>query len=127
MTLRHITLLLSTLLCAACSKAKPTADAVCTQLVAAGVATNCVVKQPGGIGAAADKAMDFDLAHDAKGQVLTFRSEADFKATIGAFDAAAVLAGKHRYGSESALTFVQLNAQTPDAVGDKAKAVVDGL
>lgn len=110
-------------------KSKPSAGAVCSQLEAAGVASNCKNAEPRGIGAAAAERVTFDISdgRGEDGQVLRFEKDSDFKATVAAFDAAAALAGRHRYGAESALIFVQLNSGTSTELGSKAKAVVEGL
>lgn len=114
------------LLAFGCAK-KPTAKAVCEKLVTAGVATACWTEPPGGLGAGALEHVVFDIPGGKTGQVLTFDKASDYTATVAAFDAAAVLAGRHRYGSESALTFVQLNSETPAELGTNAKTVVDAL
>lgn len=118
-------------LCAlgACDKLspKPTAMAVCKQLEAKKVASKCKADKPGGIGAAAVERVVFDLPHGETGQVLRFDDDRAFHAADDAFAAASVLAGRHRYGKKSAGIFVQLNSETDDKVGAKAKAVVDGL
>jgi len=59
--------------------------------------------------------------------VLRFAKESDYTATVKAFDAMAVLAGRHRYGSEGALIFVQMNSATPSEVGAKAEQLVKAL
>lgn len=109
--------------------AKPSAVEVCGKLEAAGVARGCRADAPGGIGAAARDRAVFDLPSPAgaTGQVLTFGKASDYTATVQAFDAAAVLAGRHRYGSESARVFVQMNAEASEELGAKARAVVSGL
>ncbi|HEY4158501.1 MAG TPA: hypothetical protein VGM29_10400 [Polyangiaceae bacterium] len=114
----------------ACGKAKPTAQTVCAQLATSGVAANCKDGGPaGGLGSAASEYVVFDLPSvpGETGQVLRFEKPSDYAATVKAFDAAAVLAGRHRYGSESALIFVQLNSKASSDVGAKADAIVKGL
>lgn len=61
------------------------------------------------------------------GQVLRFAKSSDYEATVKAFDAAAVLAGRHRYGSSKALIFVQLNSEASSDVGAKAEGIVNAL
>lgn len=111
-------------------KSKPGALDVCRKLEADGVAARCELTQErGGLVGAAKERVNFDIPSNPgnKGQVLTFNSENDLDATTKGFDAAAMLAGRHRYANRSALVFVQLNSETNDATGSKAKAVVDGL
>jgi hypothetical protein len=109
-------------------KAGPSAAEVCSRLEAQGVATGCKAEAPAGLGAAAAERVTFSLPGKAVGgQVLKFSAASDYDATVKAFDAAAALAGRHRYGSEGAKVFVQLNAETPAELGDKARAVVAGL
>lgn len=117
------------LLLVGCSKPQIPASDVCTKLVAAGVASNCKTEPPGGLGAAASEHVVFDLPSvpGKTGQVLRFDKASDYEATSKAFDAAAVLAGRHRYGSASALIYVQLHSGAPADVGAKAAAVVAGL
>jgi hypothetical protein len=111
-----------------CAK-KPSAGDVCSKLEAAQVATGCKADAPAGLGAAAKERVVFDLPSvpGKTGQVLTFDTTENFDATVKAFDAAAVLAGRHRYNNPKKLVFVQLNSETPDATGLAAKAIVDGL
>jgi len=113
---------------AACHS-KPTAAGVCGKLVAAGVAANCKSGTPGGLGAAASEQAVFDLPSvpGETGQVLRFDKSSDFEATTKAYDAVAVLAGRHRYGSSAALIFVQLNSGASTDIGAKAEAVVNAL
>lgn len=126
MPLSRSLLVAVSLLAFGCGK-KPTAMAVCEKLVVAGVAANCEAKPPGGLGAAALEHVVFDIPGGKTGQVMTFDKASDYTATTKAYDAAAVLAGRHRYGSESALTFVQLNSETPAELGTNAKTVVEAL
>jgi hypothetical protein len=107
--------------------AKPSAMSVCTKLGAAGVATECKSESPSGLGAAARERVVFNIPGGATGQVLAFDKSSDYDATVKAFDAAATLAGRHRYGSASALVFVQLNAETAQSLGTNAKLVVEEL
>jgi hypothetical protein len=116
------------LLLAAC-KGKPTALAVCEKISAVGAGANCRADKPGGLGSAAKEKAVFDVpgVKDATGQVLNFDKASDYSATVKAFDAMAALAGRFRYGSESALIFVQMNSETPPEVGAKAEKVVSDL
>lgn len=126
--LKHVTVIALVGL-AACSK-KPAALDVCKKLETASVARNCKLNsERGGLVATAKEKAVFDLVApaDKTGQVLTFGSEGDLDATVKAFQAAAVLAGRHRYASTSALVFVQLNSDATEAEGSAAKGVVDGL
>jgi hypothetical protein len=111
---------------AGCAK-RPTAVATCEKLAAAGVATGCRAGSLGvGLVAAASERVEFSIAESNKtGQA--FASAADYESTIKAFDGAAELAGRHRYGSPSALIFVQLNSEASPESGNAAKRVVDGL
>jgi hypothetical protein len=114
-------------LVAGCSKG-PTAAEVCTRLEAAGAAQGCKAELPGGIGAAAAERATFTVPGQTYGgQVLRFGSGSDYDATIKAFDAAAALAGRHRYGSAGARIFVQLNSETPEDTAAKARTVVGAL
>lgn len=108
---------------------KPTAGDVCKRLVEAGVAANCRQEQPRALTALATEKFDFDLPSvpGKTGQVMSFKDARDYNDTSEKFRAAAVLAGPHRYGSEKALIFLQMNDTAPPALGAKAKAVVDGL
>lgn len=112
-----------------CKAARPTALEVCAKLVESGVAGGCKAEAPGGINVAAAEKAVFDLPSvpGETGQVLRFEKSSDYEATTKAYDAMAVLAGRHRYGSEKALIFVQLNSQASSEIGAKADAVVKGL
>jgi hypothetical protein len=114
----------------ACQRERPQAKSVCDKLVAAGVATNCKDGGPAdGLMAAAAERYVFDLPSvpDETGQVARFDKASDYDATVKAFDAMAALAGRHRYGSERALIFVQLNSKASAEIGAKAAAVVSSL
>ena len=107
-----------------------TASGVCEQLVAVGVGAKCRPGgRPGALGAAAAEYVVFDLPAlpGRTGQVLRFNTPADYAASVDAFASAAIIAGRHRYGSEHGLIFVQLSNEASTATGDKAKAVVAGL
>jgi hypothetical protein len=122
-------LLLASIALLSCSK-KPDAMTVCKKLGDAGAADPSTCKAEasnGGLAAAALERVIFDIPGGKPGQVVTFDKTSDYRATVAAFDAAASLAGRHRYGSESALVFVQLNFAADPAAAAKAKAVVDSL
>lgn len=123
-------LVATVVLLSGCGTAKPTASDVCKALEAKGVAKGCTVTaERGGLVGAAKERVNFVLAEDAekKGQVLSFGTAGELESTTKAFEAAAVLAGRHRYASTKALIFVQMNAEASDGAGATAKAVVDGL
>jgi hypothetical protein len=126
--MRHLPLftLVLALFTAGC---KPTAASVCTKLEEAGVAAGCIPKTPGGIGAGAKEATDFQLPSvpGKGGSTYSFDNDAQYEATVKNFESFAGLAGPHRYGNPKARIFVQLTKDTPTAVGVKAKAVVDAL
>jgi hypothetical protein len=111
-----------------CSK-RPSAADVCKKLEASGVAASCRTDSPNGLGAAASEKVSFDLPSvpGKTGAVFGFASADSYKSTTGAFEGAAMLAGPHRYGSEKALIFVQMNSGATPDVGGKAKAVVEAL
>jgi hypothetical protein len=91
--------------------------------------TGCKEDKPGGLAAAATSNYVFDLA-DPRGrtcQILGFKSENDLDATVKAFDAAAALAGPHRYPNKKRLLFVQCNSDMPAADGKKIEAALAGL
>jgi hypothetical protein len=103
--------------------------AACKKLEAAGAAANCRAGQPKMLTALATEVAEFDLPGVAgkNGQVMSFKDSRDYNDTSEKFRAAAMLAGPHRYGSEKALIFAQLNDKAPPALGAKAKAVIDEL
>jgi hypothetical protein len=112
--------LASIIVLSACSS-KPTAASVCTKLEAAGVAKNCRPEVPKVINARASEEAVFDLPAPAgkTGHVLAFAKAEDYAATVKAYEAAALLAGSHRYGSEKALIFVQLNSDASSTACEK--------
>ena len=107
----------------------PTASEVCKKLESAGVAKGCKQTVPSAMNARAKEEYVFDLiAPKGKtGHVLGFEKTDDYDATVKAYEAMAILAGSHRYGSAKARIFVQLNSEASLDTGKKAKAVVDGL
>jgi hypothetical protein len=110
-------------------QSKPTAADVCKKLERAGVAKGCKQSVPAAVNARAKEEYVFNLAAPAgkTGHVLSFEKDDDYDATVKAYEAMAMLAGSHRYGSAKARIFVQLNSGASLATGKKAKAVVDGL
>lgn len=126
--MKRIVLVASLLLLAGCPS-KPSASAVCAQIVAAGIGKNCKEGKPLMMSARAKTKYDFDLVSvpGKGGQVLDFGSADDFKATVDAFNQAGMLAGPHRYGSEKASIFVQMNDGASLEVGKKTKALVEAL
>lgn len=123
-------LVISAVLLSGCA-AKPAASDVCKQIEGAGVAKpgTCKAETPAVMAARAKEKIAFDLAAvpGKTGQVLSFAKAEDYTATVKAFEAAAMLAGPHRYGSEKALIFVQLNDGASVDVGNKVKGLVAGL
>lgn len=111
-----------------CSKG-PSAMDVCKQIESSGVGSNCHAETPDGLGAGAKEAAAFDLVHVAGkgGQVLKFDDTDKFSKTVDAFDAAAMLAGPHRFGSKKALVFVQMNDGASADDGGKVRGVVSAL
>jgi hypothetical protein len=113
----------------ATSTSVASAKAICEALTSKGFGTNCTEDKPGGLGAAAWERYAFDLP-DPKGktcQILTFKTDADFQATLKAFDGAAALAGPHRYGNAKARVFVQCNSDMPRDAGSKLEQAVAEL
>lgn len=115
----------------AAAKASVVADAksICESLTSQGFGTNCKEDKPSGLGAAAWQNYVFDLP-EPKGktcQILTFKTDADYQATVKAFDGAATLAGPHRYGNAKARVFVQCNSGMPRDAGGKLEQAVLAL
>lgn len=126
--MRQILLVALPVVVVACSKPPSSAD-VCQKLVAAGVASNCHADTPIGLGARANEETAFDLTSvpGHGGAVFAFEKADDFESTVKAFEGASVLAGPWRFGNAKARIFVQMNDGAKPDVGQKAKAVVDGL
>jgi len=61
------------------------------------------------------------------GAIFAFEKADDFESTVKAFEGAAAVAGPWRFGNGKARIFVEMNFGAPPGVGQKAKAVVDGL
>lgn len=112
----------------ACAE-KPSAMTVCQKLARDDIVANCRAEQPGGLGVRAHERVMFDLPSvpGKGGQVLSFKNYEDFKNTVMAFGAAEALVGRHRYGSQELLVFVQMNSETPQEIGDMAKARIAAL
>ena len=117
------------LLLGACGPKKPTGAEVCAKMTSAGLAANCREAKPGGLGAAAIENYAFDLpsVKGKTGQIMRFEKPEYYTTTVSAYQGAAAIAGPHRYGSEKALIFVQLNDGASLDVGKKTKALVDAL
>jgi hypothetical protein len=111
-----------------CSKG-PSAMDVCKQIEASGVGSGCKADTPAGLGSGAKEAVVFGLTHVSgkTGQVLKFGDDDTFTRTYDAFDAAAMLAGPHRYGSKAARVFVQMNDQASAEDGAKVRGIVSAL
>lgn len=107
----------------------PTAAEVCRKLENAGVAKGCKQNVPSAMNARAKEEYVFDLVvpKGKTGHVLSFEKGDDYDATVKAYEAMAILAGSHRYGSSKTRIFVQLNSEASLDIGKKAKAVVDEL
>lgn len=106
---------------------KPSAMDVCGKLKAAGEVSACAPEAPSGLGGAAAEGASGTLPGDKACGVMTFKDEAAFNSTVAAFEAAAMLAGPHRYGNKAKLVFVQCSSGLDAAHGAKVKAVVDAL
>ena len=105
------------------------AAAVCVKIVELNVGANCTEAEPVGLGIGAIEKYEFELPSvpGESGQVLLFSDKATYDKTVAAYDEAASLAGPHRYGSPSALVFVQINEGLSAAEGQKVEQLVAGL
>lgn len=105
------------------------AAAVCKKIVELNVGVNCTESEPIGLGIGATEKYEFELPSvpGESGQVLLFSDKATYDKTVAAYDGAASLAGPHRYGSPSALVFVQINEGLSAAEGQKVEQLVAGL
>jgi hypothetical protein len=121
-------ILLAVPLMVACGK-PPTAMEACNKLTSAGVAANCQIDKPGGLGADASEKVAFELPSvpGKGGAVYRFDNDEAYDSTVKSFDDAKVLAGPHRYGSRKARIFVQFNDGASMDVGAKAKATIADL
>ncbi|WP_206509839.1 hypothetical protein [Rhodococcus sp. KRD197] len=106
-----------------------TAASVCAQIEDAGIGENCVPSEPGGLQVAATEVYDFDLISvpGEGGAVMKFDNPEQYSRTVESFEEAAFLAGPHRYGSDSALVFVQINEGLSADGGAEVKGIVDDL
>ncbi len=111
------------------SEADTTPEDVCAQIEEAGIAENCVLGEGTGLALAATEVYDFDLPSvpGEGGAVMAFDDIGLYEKTVQSFEDAAFLAGPHRYGSESALIFVQINEGLSSSDGQKVKEIVDAL
>jgi len=127
--MKTIVLLMFAVTATAGCGAKPTASEVCAKLVTVGVAQGCKQNVPTAMNARAKEEYVFDLVapKGKTGHVLAFEKAEDYDATVKAYEAMAMLAGSHRYGSAKAQIFVQLNSEASLDTGKKARAVVDEL
>ena len=105
------------------------AERVCAEIERAGIGDNCARGEGTGLQLAATEVYDFDLPSvpGEGGSVMAFDNVALYQKTVQAFEDAASLAGPHRYGSESALIFVQINEGLSSSDGQKVKEIVDSL
>ena len=105
------------------------AQRVCAEIERAGIGDNCVRGEGNGLQLAATEVYDFDLRSvpGEGGAVMAFDDVALYRKTVQAYEDAASLAGPHRYGSESALIFVQINEGLSSSDGQKVKEIVDSL
>lgn len=114
----------------ATSSAEATTPAsVCSQIEDAGIGKNCAPGSTTGLAVAATGAYDFDLPSvpGKSGTVMIFDNADLYRKTVQSYSDAAFLAGPHRYGSESALIFVQINEGLSSSDGQKVKDIVDSL
>lgn len=120
---------LSLVALAGCAAKRPSAAEACAALEKSGEARGCTASAPGGLGAAATAKSETTLVSvpGKTCQVLQFGSEDAFDTASKAFEAAAMLAGPHRYGNRAKLIFVQCNSDLAADKGAKIKAAVDAL
>ncbi|MDV6230633.1 hypothetical protein [Rhodococcus cercidiphylli] len=109
--------------------AASTAESVCAQIEDAGIGANCVRGEGNGLALAATEVYDFDLPSvpGEGGAVMAFDDVDLYRKTVQSYEDAAFLAGPHRYGSEPALIFVQINEGMSPSDGQKVKGIVDAL
>lgn len=102
---------------------------MCSQIEDAGIGKNCVPGSTTGLAVAATGAYDFDLPSvpGEGGTVMIFDNADLYHKTVKSYADAAFLAGPHRYGSENALIFVQINEGLSSSDGEKVKDIVDSL
>lgn len=106
-----------------------TPESVCSQIEEAGIGENCVLGEARGLAVAATEVYDFDLPSvpGEGGAVMVFDDPEQYRKTVESYADAAFLAGPHRYGSDSALIFVQINEGLSSDDGQKVKDIVDSL
>ena len=106
-----------------------TPASVCSQIEDAGIGKNCAPENPTGLAVAATGAYDFDLPSvpGKSGIVMIFDNADLYRKTVKSYADAAFLAGPHRYGSENALIFVQINEGLSSSDGQKVKDIVESL
>lgn len=126
--MRRIALVGVVVVALGCGK-KPTAMEACTSIAATGEVASCAASSPAGLGAAAVAGAKADLPSVAgeSCQVLQFDKAETYDRTVAAFEAAAMLAGPHRYGNKDRLIFVQCNSGLNATHGAAIKAAVDKL
>ncbi|MEV0947336.1 hypothetical protein [Rhodococcus sp. NPDC049939] len=102
---------------------------MCAQIEEAGIGTNCAESEPGGLAVAATERYEFDLPSvpGEGGAVMKFDDEDLYRKTVKSYDDMSFLAGPHRYGSESALIFVQINEGLSSSDGKKVQEIIQGL
>lgn len=121
------------LVASGCSSDSPDGSAtpasVCWQIQDAGIGENCAPGNPTGLAIAATEAYDFDLPSvpGKSGTVMIFDNADQYRKTVQSYADAAFLAGPHRYGSENALIFVQINEGLSSSDGQNVKDIVDSL
>lgn len=126
--LQRVSLVMGLLFAAGCSADRPTAQAVCKKIVVErSGGRDCEERSPDGLGAAAVSSYWYTLANGENAQVLQFQKASDYEATERAFDAAAVLAGPHRYGNKEALIFIQMNKGASPAEVTAARDTLNEL
>ena len=111
------------------SSGATTPASVCSQIEDAGIGKNCAPGSTTGLAVAATGAYDFDLPSvpGEGGTVMIFDNADLYHKTVKSYADAAFLAGPHRYGSENALIFVQINEGLSSSDGEKVKDIVDSL
>lgn len=111
------------------SEADNTPESVCAQIEQTGIGENCVRGEGTGLALAATEVYDFDLPSvpGEGGAVMAFDDVDLYEKTVQSYEDAAFLAGPHRYGSESAMIFVQINEGLSSSDGQKVKEIVDSL
>lgn len=106
-----------------------TPESVCAQIEEAGIGSNCVQGEGTGLNIAATDVWDFDLTSvpGEGGGIMLFDDADKYRRTVQAYADAEFLTGPHRYGSDSALIFVQMNEGLPADQGAKVKEIVGAL